>query len=166
MTLVQQMLAPAAVAAEPHHRPLPIMFISVHYPLLRRDALPKRKARRALNRNGDLHGAPHSSDARFESAAGGQLDVSLRDLFRKQKKEPEPASEMRVIRISEEEFLQNPEKFQAELGGPTPVILYGRHGEVRTIIGITPGITGPDPEPLPTMPARPAMVVNQRAWLD
>ena len=141
------------------------MFISVQKPRLRRDALPKRKTRRPLNTDWDLHGAPHSSYARFESAAGGPGVVSLLDLFRKQKKEPEPAPEMRVIRISEEAFLKDPAKFQGELGGPTPVVLIGPQGEVRTIIGVPPGVMGPEPE-LPPMPARPAMIVNQRAWLD
>lgn len=91
--------------------------------------------------------------------------MSLRDLFRRQKKEPEPVPEMRVIRISEEDFLNNPQRFQAELGGPIPVVLVGPQGEVRTIIGIPPGAVGPEPE-LPPMPARPTLVVNQRAWLD
>lgn len=166
MTLLQQMLASAALAAEPHHHPLPIMFISVQKPGSRRDALPKRKTRRHLKTNGDLHGAPHSSYARFESAAGGHVNVRFGDLFRREKKAPESVREMRVIRISEDEFLENPGKYSDLLRGPVPVILEGPSGEVRTIIGVTPGANSPEPEAMPLMPVHRTVTVNQRAWLD
>lgn len=92
--------------------------------------------------------------------------MSLRDLFRKQKKEPEPVREMRIIRISEDDFLKNPAKYNDLLRGPVPVILEGPAGEVRTIIGITPGASSPEPEAMPLMPVSRTVTVNQRAWLD
>lgn len=91
--------------------------------------------------------------------------MSLRDLFRKAKRGHKRTPEMSAIRISEEDFLKDPQRFRVELGGPTPVVLIGPHGEIRTIIGVAPGIVGQEPE-LPSIPARPKKAINQRAWLD